>query len=100
MCVAHQLPHLCDPWVGALAVDAVVLQPLALGARTVLLEGAAVLSFAPHAAKLRIGLETQTAASALGIALVQMHCEEGDRDMKVLTVVLRYVCGLMRFQAI
>lgn len=91
-CVTHVadcLPHLCDPRVGALAVDAIVLQPLALGARTVLLEGAAVFTFAPHAAKQRIGLQTQTAASALGVALVQMHCGEADRDMKVLMLTLR-----------
>lgn len=81
------LPYLCNPWVGALAVDAVVLQPLALGVRTVLLEGAAVLAFTPHAAKQRIGLQTQTAAPALGVALVQMDCagkEEEHRDQKVL----------------
>lgn len=81
------LPYLCNPWVGALAVDAVVLQPLALGVRTVLLEGAAVLAFTPHAAKQRIGLQTQTAASALGVALVQMDCkgeEEEQRDQEVL----------------
>lgn len=71
--------------MGALAVDAVVLQPLALGPRTMLLEGAAVLAFAPHAAKQRVGLQTQTAAPALGVALVQMHCGgEGDGDTKVL----------------
>lgn len=81
------LPYLCNPWVGALAVDAVVLQPLALRVRTVLLEGAAVLAFTPHAAKQRISLQTQTAASALGVALVQMDCEgkeEEHRDQKVL----------------
>lgn len=86
-CVPACLPYLCNPWVGALAVDAVVLQPLALGVRTVLLEGAAVLAFTPHAAKQRIGLQTQTAASALGVALVQMDCagkEEEHRDQKVL----------------
>lgn len=64
--------HLCDPWVGALAVDAVVLEPLVLRVGAVLLEGAAVLSFAPNTPKQWVCLQTQTAASTLGVALVQM----------------------------
>lgn len=58
--------------MGALAVDAVVLQPLVLGVGTVLFECAAVLSFAPNASKQRVCLQTQTTASTLGVALVQM----------------------------
>lgn len=75
-CVAH----LCDPWVGALAVNAIVLQPLVLWVRAVLLEGAAVLSFTPDAPKQRICLQTQTAAPALGVTLVQVDCERGKRN--------------------
>lgn len=96
----HCLPHLCDPRVGALAVDAIVLQPLALGPRTVLLQGAAVLAFAPHTAKQRIGFQAQTAAPALGVTLVQMHCGEAGGDTKVLMLALRKFSGLTRLQAI
>lgn len=64
--------HLCDPWVGALAVNAVVLQPLVLRVRAVLLEGAAVLSFTPNAPKQRVCLQTQAAAPTLGVTLVQV----------------------------
>lgn len=64
------ISHLCDAWVGALAVDAVVFQPLALRVGAVLLEGAAVLSFTPYTPKQRVCLQTQTTASTLGITLV------------------------------
>lgn len=64
--------HLCDPWVGAFAVNAVVLKPLALWVRAVLLEGAAVLSFTPNTAKQRVCLETQATASTLGVTFVQV----------------------------
>lgn len=83
-------PHLGDPRVGALAVDAVVLQPLAVGTRAVLLEGAAVLALAPHAAVERVGLQAQAAAAALGIALVQMHCggsETGRRSGQFVMLI-------------
>lgn len=73
-CVCHVLSYLCDPWVGALAVDAVVLQPLVLRMGAVLLEGAAVLSFTPDTPKQRVCLQTQTAASSLGVTFVQMDC--------------------------
>ncbi len=73
------MSHLCDPWVGALAVDAVVLQPLVLGVGAVLFEGAAVLSFTPNASKQWVCLQTQTAAPTLGVALVQMDCAGGRR---------------------
>lgn len=59
--LTHQLctvSHLCDPWVGALAVDAVVLQPLVLRVGAVLLEGAAVLAFTPNTAKQWVCLQT------------------------------------------
>lgn len=74
------MSHLCDPRVRALAVDAIVLQPLVLGVGAVLLEGAAVLSLAPHAPKERVRLQTQTAASTLGVALVQMDCGGGRKE--------------------
>ena len=70
------MSHLCDPRVGALAVDAVVLQPLVLRVRAVLLQGAAVLPFAPDTPKQRVRLQTHAAAAALGVALVQMDCVE------------------------
>lgn len=76
------VPHLCDPWVGALAVNAVVLQPLVLWVRAVLLEGAAVLSFTPNTPKQRICLQTQTTASTLGVALVQMDCAGGRKETR------------------
>lgn len=66
--------HLCDAWVGALAVNAVVLQPLVLRVGAVLLKGAAVLSLTPNTAKQWVCLQAQTAASTLGITLVQMDC--------------------------
>lgn len=74
MCVLIFASHLRDPWVGALAVDAIVLQPLVLRVGAVLLEGTAVLSFAPNTPKQWVCLQTQTAASTLGVALVQMDC--------------------------
>lgn len=74
--------HLCDPWVGALAVNAVVLQPLALWVRAVLLEGAAVLSFTPDTAKQGVCLQTQTTASTLRVALVQMDCSGRRRERR------------------
>jgi len=40
----------------------------------VLLEGAAVLPFAPNAPKQWICLQTQTTASTLSVALVKMDC--------------------------
>lgn len=67
--------YLCDSRMGTFAVNAVVLQPLVLWVRAVLLEGAAVLPFTPNAPKEWVGLQTQTTASALGIALVQVHWE-------------------------
>lgn len=39
-----------------------------------MLEGAAVLSFAPNTPKQWVCLQTQTTASTLGVALVQMDC--------------------------
>lgn len=66
--------------MGALAVDAVVLQPLVLGVGAVLLEGAAVVSFTPHTSKQRVRLQTQTAAPTLGVALVQMDCAGGRKE--------------------
>lgn len=72
-----------DPWVGALAVDAVVLQPLVLGVGAVLLEGAAVLSFTPDAPEQRVCFQTQTAASTLGVALVKMDWrKETEKEKK------------------
>lgn len=80
MHVCPGVSHLCDPWVGALAVNAVVFQPLVLGVGAVLLEGAAVLSFTPNAPKQRVCLQTQTAASTLGVALVEMDCAGGRKE--------------------
>lgn len=74
--------HLCDARVGALAVDAIVFQPLVFGMRAVLLERAAVLAFAPHATKQRIRLQAQAAAPALGIALVQMDCAQNESQIR------------------
>lgn len=74
--------HLCDPWVGALAVNAVVLQPLVFWVRAVLLEGAAVLSFTPNTPKQGVCLQTQTTASTLCVALVQMDCSGGRRERR------------------
>lgn len=65
-----------------------------------LLEGAAVLSFAPNAPKQWVCFQTQTTASALGVTLVQMDCrrkrkEEDEQFMKkeweviVSTFILR-----------
>lgn len=82
----HMYPsvsHLCDPWVGALAVDAIMLQPLVLRVGAVLLEGAAVLSFTPNAPKQRVCLQTQTTTSTLGIALIQMDCARGRNEMQI-----------------
>lgn len=62
--------HLCDPWVCALAVDAVVLQPLVLRVGAVLLEGAAIFSFTPNTSEQRVSLQAQTTASTLSITLV------------------------------
>lgn len=73
--------YLCDPWVGALAVDAVVLQPLVFRVGAMLLEGAAVLSFTPNTPKQWVCLQTQTAASTLGVALVQMDYAGGRNKM-------------------
>lgn len=73
---AARASHLCDSWVGTLAVDAVVLQPLVLGVGAVLFEGAAVLPFTPNTPEQPVCLQTQTAASTLGVALVQMDCAE------------------------
>lgn len=79
-CTSWCVSHLCDPWMGALAVDAVVLQPLVLGVGAVLLEGAAVLSFTPYTPKQRVCLQTQTTASTLGVAFVQMDCAGGRKE--------------------
>lgn len=79
--VAHVCPDLRDPWVSALAVDAVVLQPLVLGVGAVLLQGATVLSFTPNAPEQRVCLQTQTAASSLGVTLVQMDCAGGRKGL-------------------
>ncbi len=65
--------------MGALAVDAVVLQPLVLGVGAVLFEGAAVLPFTPNTPEQPVCLQTQAAASTLGVALVQMDCAEGGK---------------------
>lgn len=92
-----RVAHLRDPRVGALAVDAVVLQPLVLWVRAVLLEGAAVLSFTPNAPKQRICLQAQAAAPALGVTLVQVDCERGNETgVKVSTVKRK--SGIVQFQ--
>lgn len=80
--------YLCDSRVGTFAVNAVVLQPLVLWVRAVLLEGAAVLPFTPNAPKERVGLQTQTTASTLGIALVQVHWEKRGASMVFISVLL------------
>lgn len=71
--------YLCDPWVGTLAVDAIVLQPLVLRVGAVLFEGAAVLSFAPNTPKQWVRLQTQATASTLCVALVQMNCADEEK---------------------
>lgn len=79
--------YLCDSRVGTFAVNAVVLQPLVFWVRAVLLESAAVLPFTPNAPKEWVSLQTQTAASALGIALVQVHWERrGASVVFIITV--------------
>lgn len=79
-CMFWFVSHLCDPWVGALAVDAVVLQPLVLGVGAMLLEGTAVLSFTPNTPKQRVCLQTQATASTLSVALVQVDCAGGRKE--------------------
>lgn len=95
--------YLCDFGVCALAIDAIVLKPHALGVRTVLFQRAAVLSLTPHAAEQRVRLQTQAAALPASVTLVQMHWGHRDWSFVIgwLTGILHlFMCGsgLKRFQ--
>lgn len=66
--------YLCDAGVGALAVGARQLQPLALVDGAVLSQGALALTLAPAALEVGVRLEAQATALAHGSALIEVNC--------------------------
>lgn len=69
--------YIRDLGVGALALGARELQPLAVLGWAVLLERALVLSLAPATLEVGVGFEAESAAVTHGPALVQVNC--GDK---------------------
>lgn len=76
------LSHLRDPRMGAFAVKTIVLQPLVLREGAVLLEGAAVLSFAPNTPEQWVCFQTQSTASTLGVTLIKVDCAGGKKERR------------------
>lgn len=66
--------YLRDAGVGALAVGARQLQPLALVDGAVLSQGALALTLAPATLEVGVRLEAQAAALAHGSTLIEVNC--------------------------
>lgn len=70
------MTYIRDLGVGALALGAGQLQPLAVLGWAVLLQRALVLSLAPATLEIRVGFQAESAAVPHGPTLVQVNCRD------------------------
>lgn len=74
------MTYICDLGVGAFALGAGQLQPLAVLGWAVLLQGALVLSLAPAALEVWVSFKAESAAIPHGPTLVQVNCRDRKKE--------------------
>lgn len=88
------MTYICDLGVGAFALGAGQLQPLALLGRAVLLQRALVLPLTPATLEVRVSFQAQTTAVTHGPTLVQVNCGDRKRE-RTSEMQTRWVSGGM-----
>lgn len=90
----RSVTYICDLGVGAFALGAGQLQPLAVLGRAVLLQRALVLSLTPATLEVRVGFQAQATAVTHGPTLVQVNCGDRKRE-RTSEMQTRWVSGGM-----